>query len=344
MKLKEKSKKIDIIGFIISILIMSIVAFYSLVVFWPLSYKGKPVNFEIKKGSSLSQIALELSEKNIIEDLQTFILAATMMGHEKNIKAGIFSLTDFKSNYNIITQLVDGNPVLKKITFPEGLTIKQISKILENKLNIDKNLFLDLCYNQKFIRSHKINALSLEGFLFPETYYFQNNEKPKIIINKMLKEYKDFFNEKIIYRLKEINFTELQLLTFASIIEGEALYNIERPIISSVYHNRLKKNMRLQADPTIQYIINDSPRRLFKKDLKIQSPYNTYLNKGLPPGPINNPGRESMIAVLEPDKTDFLFFVADGRGYHVFSRNEKEHNIAKKRFKEFRLKMKQNNN
>ena len=344
MKLKKTLKKIDIIGFIISLLIMSIVAFYSLVVFWPLSYKENPVNFEIKKGASLSQIALELSEKNIIDDLQTFILAATMMGHEKNIKAGIFSLTDFKSNYNIITQLVNGNPVLKKITFPEGLTIKQISIMLENKLNVDKKLFIDLCYNQKFIRSNQIKAPSLEGFLFPETYYFQNNEKPIIIIKKMLKEYKDFFNKKIIYRLKEINFTELELLTLASIIEGEALYNIERPIISSVYHNRLKKNMRLQADPTIQYIIKDSPRRLFNKDLKIQSLYNTYLNNGLPPGPINNPGRESMISVLEPDKTDFLFFVADGRGYHVFTRNENEHNIAKKRFKEFRRKMKYNNN
>ena len=158
MKLEEKSKKIDIIGIIISLLIISIVAFYSLVVFWPLSYKGVPIKFEIKKGSSLNQIALELSEKNIIDDLQTFILAATMMGHEKNIKAGIFSLTDFKSNYNIITQLVNGNPILKKITFPEGLSIKQISIILENKLNVDKKLFLDLCYND--IDNESINVIS----------------------------------------------------------------------------------------------------------------------------------------------------------------------------------------
>ena len=122
------------------------------------------------------------------------------------------------------------------------------------------------------------------------------------------------------------------------------MYDVERTKISSVYHNRLNKNMRLQADPTIQYIIDDGPRRLYNRDLKISSPYNTYLNKGLPPGPINNPGRQSMIAVLEPENTDFLFFVADGKGYHVFSRNESEHNVAKKRFKEFRKSMKQMKN
>ena len=340
MNLKAKQNKIDIIGFIFSLIILSSVAFYSLVVFWPLNNKVNSINFEVKKGSSLKEIASNLIEKKIIEDSETFILAATMMGHEKNIRAGIFSLTNFNSNYNLITQLVKGNPVLEKITFPEGLTIFQMSDLLEKKLNINKQSFLDLCYNQKFIKSFNIKSPSLEGFLFPETYYFQKNENPSVIVSKMIKEYKNFFKEKIKYRLKEINFTELELLTLASIIEGEALYDIERTVISSVYHNRLNKNMRLQADPTIQYIIDDSPRRLYNKDLKIPSPYNTYLNKGLPPGPINNPGRESMLAVLEPDSTDFLFFVADGRGYHVFTRNESEHNIAKKRFKEFRKSMK----
>ena len=344
MYLKEKQNKIEIIGFIFSLIILSTVAFYSLVVFWPLNNKIESINFEVKKGSSLKQIAEDLIEKKIIEDSQTFVLAATMMGHEKSIRSGIISIRNLNSNYNLITELVKGNPVLEKITFPEGLTINQISNLLEKKLNINKQDFLDLCNNKKFIKSFDIKASSLEGFLFPETYYFQKNEKPDVIINKMIKEYKIFFKQNIAYRLKEINFTELELLTLASIIEGEALYDVERTKISSVYHNRLNKNMRLQADPTIQYIIDDGPRRLYNKDLKISSPYNTYLNKGLPPGPINNPGRQSMIAVLEPENTDFLFFVADGKGYHVFSRNESEHNVAKKRFKEFRKSMKQMKN
>lgn len=344
MYLKEKQNKIEIIGFIFSLIILSTVAFYSLVVFWPLNNKIESINFEVKKGSSLKQIAEDLIEKKIIEDSQTFVLAATMMGHEKSIRSGIISIRNLNSNYNLITELVKGNPVLEKITFPEGLTINQISNLLEKKLNINKQDFLDLCNNKKFIKSFDIKASSLEGFLFPETYYFQKNEKPAVIINKMIKEYKIFFKQNIAYRLKEINFTELELLTFASIIEGEALYDVERTKISSVYHNRLNKNMRLQADPTIQYIIDDGPRRLYNKDLKISSPYNTYLNKGLPPGPINNPGRQSMIAVLNPENTDFLFFVADGKGYHVFTRNQSEHNVAKKRFKEFRKSMKQMKN
>ena len=130
MNLKAKQNKIDIIGFIFSLIILSSVAFYSLVVFWPLNNKVNSINFEVKKGSSLKEIASNLIEKKIIEDSETFILAATMMGHEKNIRAGIFSLTNFNSNYNLITQLVKGNPVLEKITFPEGLTIFQISELL----------------------------------------------------------------------------------------------------------------------------------------------------------------------------------------------------------------------
>ena len=132
MNLKAKLNKIDIIGFIFSLIILSSVAFYSLVVFWPLNNKVNSINFEVKKGSSLKEIASNLIEKKIIEDSETFVLAATMMGHEKNIRAGIFSLTKFNSNYNLITQLVKGNPVLEKITFPEGLTVFQMSDLLSS--------------------------------------------------------------------------------------------------------------------------------------------------------------------------------------------------------------------
>jgi len=137
-------------------------------------------------------------------------------------------------------------------------------------------------------------------------------------------------------RARELGLKELEIITLASIIEGEALYDVERPIISGVYHNRLQKRMKLQADPTIQYIIKDGPRRLLNKDLKIKSPYNTYLNKGLPPGPINNPGKESIIAALFPNENEYLYFVARGDGFHKFSKTEKEHLIAKKKFQKIR--------
>ena len=129
-------------------------------------------------------------------------------------------------------------------------------------------------------------------------------------------------------------------MTLASIIEGEAIYDSERAKISAVYHNRLKIGMKLQADPTIQYIIPDSPRRLLNKDLKIRSPYNTYLNRGLPPGPINSPGKSSILAALYPEKNDFLYFVATGDGYHTFTTNEKDHNKAKRKLQKLRRALK----
>jgi|TARA_B100001105_G_scaffold79331_1_gene62840 UPF0755 protein len=156
----------------------------------------------------------------------------------------------------------------------------------------------------------------------------------------MVEEYKKNFNDDLRMRMKDIGMTEREVITLASIIEGEAIYNRERPVIAGVYHNRLKLGMRLQADPTIQYIVEDGPRRLLKKDLKIDSPYNTYLNYGLPPGPINNPGLESIKAALYPADTEYLYFVARGDGYHNFSRTEEEHNKAKREFQKLRRKVK----
>ena len=137
-----------------------------------------------------------------------------------------------------------------------------------------------------------------------------------------------------------MNLTQHQIVTLASIIEGEAIYDSERPIISAVYHNRLKKGMKLQADPTVQYIIKDGPRRLLNKDLRIKSLYNTYRHQGLPPGPINSPGFESLNAALYPEENDFLYFVAKGDGYHTFSKNEKDHEKAKRAFQRVRRKVK----
>jgi UPF0755 protein len=155
----------------------------------------------------------------------------------------------------------------------------------------------------------------------------------------MVSEYQDHISDDMRNRITELGFSELQLITLASIIEGEAIYDEERKNISSVYHNRLNKGMRLQADPTIQYIIKDGPRRLLNKDLNIESPYNTYLNEGLPIGPINNPGLKSILAALYPAESEYIYFVAKGDGYHTFSRTQKEHNFAKRKLNRLRKKV-----
>ena len=329
-----------ILGFILSLLVLFGVSFYSLIVFWPLPELASPLTIKVEKGASLKEIGEDLKEKKVINDSQTFVLAARIMGHETSIRAGLFSLSDLRSNYHIVQQLVNGTPVLKKITIPEGMRKEQIATAFQDALGLDRRVFISLCEDKKFIQSLGLQVSSLEGFLFPNTYHFHENETSIRIIQTMVLEYQKLFNNELKHRLSDLGLTELEMVTLASIIEGEAIYDSERPLISSVYHNRLKKGMRLQADPTIQFIIDDGPRRLLKKDLKIQSPYNTYKIYGLPPGPINSPGRESLLAALLPVDADFLFFVANGEGYHTFSKTEKEHNIAKKKFQRYRKSLK----
>ncbi|MBH30759.1 MAG: aminodeoxychorismate lyase [Candidatus Marinimicrobia bacterium] len=327
-------------GFALLILVLSGVAFYSLVVFWPLPEVDSPVTIKVKKGASLKEIGDDLQAKNVITDSETFVIATRMMGHETTIRAGVFALSDLRSNYHIVQQLVNGTPILRKITIPEGMKKEQVAAIFQDKLEIDEETFISLCKDVDFIKSLGIEGSSLEGFLFPDTYQFFEGESTERIIETMVSQYQKLFKEELGHRLEVYGLTELEMVTLASIIEGEAIYDSERPLISSVYHNRLNIKMRLQADPTIQYIINDGPRRLLKRDLKIESPYNTYLNYGLPPGPINSPGLESLRAAVSPADADFLFFVANGEGYHTFSRTEAEHNVAKKKLQRHRRKVK----
>ena len=243
-------------------------------------------------------------------------------------------------NFDIINQLVNGIQVNKKVTILEGWTIPIIAKELEEKLGVDANEFENACRNELLLWKWGIEGVSIEGYLFPDTYQFSDDEEVQDIIGRMIEQYQSQITTDLRKRMAELGMAEKEVLTLASIIEGEAIYNRERPIISGVYHNRLNMGMRLQADPTIQYIVEGAPRRLLNKDLKIKSPYNTYLNKGLPPGPINSPGKKSLIAALYPEENNYIFFVARGDGYHTFSINERQHNIAKKQFQNIRNKYK----
>ena len=200
--------------------------------------------------------------------------------------------------------------------------------------------FPSISKSPKFLSKNGIEASSLEGYLFPDTYFFFEGDTPKSVLSHLVSKYKEFWNQTYRNRAAKLNMNENQVVTLASIIEGEAIYNSERGKISGVYHNRMKIGMKLQADPTIQYIIPDGPRRLLNRDLRIESPYNTYLNYGLPPGPINSPGKNSLVAALYPEENDFLFFVATGDGYHTFTTNENDHNKAKRKLQKLRRQLK----
>ena len=188
-------------------------------------------------------------------------------------------------------------------------------------------------YSKEIIQDFNIKGKSLEGYLYPDTYYLYHDSSPDEIINILLTEFWKRFDKNLINRTNQLGLSVHQVVTLASIIEGEAMLSSERKTISSVYHNRLKINMKLQADPTIQYIIPGPPKTLSIRDLRIKSDYNTYQNYGLPPGPINNPGIESIIAALYPEDTNFLYFVAQGDGSHAFTTNEKDHEEAKRIYK-----------
>ena len=310
--------------------------FYGVLLLWP---QGNPYDFvkvTIPKGASLNEVGITLKNNNIIHNKQSFQLAVKILGYEKDIPAGRFRIEKASTNYAIIDQLVNGKQLTKKVTIREGWTISMIAKELDEKLGIKTHFFEDATHNKNLLDKWGIQAKSFEGYLFPNTYQFNENESPSDIINVMVQEYKRNLSDEMLVQMNQIKMSEQEVLTLASIIEGEAIYDKERAIISGVYHNRLKKGMRLQADPTIQYILEDGPRRLLNRDLKIVSPYNTYLNKGLPPGPINNPGIESIKAALFPTESDYLYFVARGDGYHTFSKTEKQHNKAKRDFQKVR--------
>jgi UPF0755 protein len=210
------------------------------------------------------------------------------------------------------------------VTIPEGFRARQIARTLRREIGIDSAKFMDLCTNAAEFGLPARTA-SLEGYLFPETYDFSWHENEHDIIETMVNQYRLFFEDSLKLRAKMMKLSVNDVMTMASIVEGEAVKDEERPVIAGLYYNRMKKKMRLEADPTVQYVIQDGPRRLTYNDLKTDSPYNTYRKAGLPPGPINNPGRASILAALYPAKHQFLFFVADGNGGHVFAKTYDEH-------------------
>ena len=335
----ERSQKSIIVYLIFSV---SIIIATSLVTvfYWPQNNINKEIKITINHGESLSVISKKLQKKGVITNENIFEVATKIRGLDTSIPVGTFLMQNVKVNHDIINRLVFGNPERKKVTLLEGWNIKQTSNHLSKEMGFDYNTIVEIINNTSFINSLGIKSQSLEGYLYPDTYYFFEGENVNSVIKRLVKEYKYFWTDSNITKASSISLTQHQILTLASIIEGEAIYDSERPIISAVYHNRLKRGMKLQADPTVQYIIKDGPRRLLIKDLRIKSPYNTYLYEGLPPGPINSPGFKSLSAALYPDKNDYLYFVAKGDGYHTFSKNEKEHERAKRAFQRVRKKVK----
>lgn len=295
--------------------------------FLPIGYKvNEPFVFEVKKGETFNSISDRLYDIGIVRNKFVFKVAAMILGAENKIKAARFKINNGLSYLDLIELLVFGPAdYLKTVKIYNGSMMKNIAVTLSQELKVDTTEFFNLVYDKKFLSSLNINANSLEGYLLPGTYNIYENSSAEEVITILNNALNEFWNDSLDNQTKKFNFDKHQILTLASIIEGETNYTQEMDTISAVYHNRLRIGMKLQADPTIQYALNGGWRRILYSDLKIESPYNTYKYYGLPPGPINNPGREAIIAALYPADVDYLFFVADGTGKHKFARTYNEH-------------------
>ena len=300
-----------------------------------LSVNNREVNssvITIEKGMSLNSVSHLLLENEIIVNQNIFKLKVITRGLASKIPTGRFLINGKISDAILIDLIFNKGPIKLKLTIPEGSQSKNLFKDINTLLNTDYD-FNKYFNSTEILEQYQVDASSLEGYLYPDTYYLFHDSSPEEIIDILLSEFWKKFDENLQDRANQLGFSVHEVVTLASIIEGEAMLDSERSTISSVYHNRLKINMKLQADPTIQYIIPGPPKTLSNRDLRIKSDYNTYQNYGLPPGPINNPGIASIKAALYPEDTNFLFFVAQGDGSHAFTTNEKDHEEAKRIYK-----------
>jgi UPF0755 protein len=291
----------------------------------PLSHDASlPV--DIPRGSALGMVADSLAENGIIRDRYVFMFLARISGNAGKLKSGLYQFPQRLSAAEALSILVAGShQAIRRVTIREGLTIRRIAAILEKQLGLSADTIIKLSRDRTFIDSLGLDVTYLEGYLLPDTRDFRYDATEAQVLERLVAEMLAVFTPEYRRRLDVINFSLHQLLTMASLVEGETRVAEERARVAGVYYNRLRRGMLLQADPTIQYIIPDAPRRLLYSDLAINSPYNTYMYRGLPPGPVNNPGREAIHAALHPEEHGYYYFVADGSGGHRFSRNYDEH-------------------
>ena len=296
------------------------------------SHPAAEYRLTVKPGSSLIQVARKLATKKVIRSPLPLRLLAHLQNQETAIQAGQYSFTLPATPSEVLQRLVSGDVVQISVTIPEGFNLQQIADRMEQMGIAEQNALLSAARNPALLKEFGIDAQSLEGYLFPETYRFAPGIGEFKLLHMMVAE-----NRRQLERLQKI-LTEKpsleihQLLTLASIIQKETGLEEEMPLISAVFHNRLKRNILLQTDPTVIYGIENFNGNLTRKDLQRPSPYNTYLNRGLPPGPIASPGFKALLAAAQPAESSYLYFVARGDGSHQFSNSLVEHNRAVRKF------------
>ncbi len=304
---------------------------------WILSVPG-PLRFtsrvvDVPAHKSIVQMAEILDDAGVIRSRVGFVLLALARGSFRSLKAGEYQIPQGTNTVKVL-ELLEGGKVLQHlVTFQEGSTLGELARQLESERLAPAEDILRVANDAVFLKTLDVQADSVEGYLFPDTYQFVKGMTPEEILARMVARMREKISPEILAEARQREMTTHQLLTLASIIEKEAVESSEMPLISAVFWNRLKRDMPLQADPTVQYAVGKDRKRLTREDLQVDSPYNTYRRQGLPPGPIASPGRAAIHAAVRPASVKYLYFVAMDDRFHTFSTNLADHNAAVARYR-----------
>ena len=311
----------------VRIFLMISLLWYLVCLFVPPGQGSVVCDISFPAGSGIRRLANELKSCGVIRSSWHFVLMTRLRGDAHRLKAGEYRFNNNMTPDVILRKIVAGDVDYRKFTLPEGYSMYQAAELLEQKGYFKRDAFLEKCRDKALIARLGLNEASAEGYLYPATYNLSRGGSEEQLLEQMVGQF-----NKAYAGIQEgegtRRFSRHEIVTLASIIEKEAVSSNEKPLISSVFHNRLRIGMPLQSDPTAVYGVRAFTGKVSKADIQRPSPYNTYLNKGLPPGPIGNPGVDAVKAAMTPAKTDYLYFVARQDGTHQFSRNLEEHNRA----------------
>ncbi|HAJ26728.1 MAG TPA: endolytic transglycosylase MltG [Syntrophus sp. (in: bacteria)] len=323
--------------FILGLLILSSLLFVNFAN-QPVGPSSKTILIDIPRGTGFLKIIDILDNAGLIENKPFFYTLAIMKGAVRQIKAGEYEFSGAMPPVDIIDKLVKGDTKFYRITIPEDFTVKEIAaRLAANKL-VPEKTFLKLAFDQNFVKTLNVPGKTMEGYLYPETYKLDRSMGSKEIIQIMNQQFWKRFTPDLRQRAAAMGMTITEVVTLASLIGKETGFKDEKPLVSAVFHNRLKKGMKLQSDPTAVYNLDDFDGKIRKSHLLRDTPHNTYRNKGLPPGPIANPDIDSLTAALYPARVDYLYFVANNNGSHQFSLTLIDHHQAVSKYQILRKK------
>lgn len=303
---------------------------------WVVNYASTPIDttktatvlVDIPTGTSFMKVTKILRDAGLVENRILFYGLVIVKRGTRSIRAGEYEFSTSISPYELVDKLIHGEIKNYRVIIHEDYTLKEVAVRLKEYKLIDEKVFFELAENQVFLSSLGIQGSSIEGYLFPDTYFFNRSMSTRQIMRMMVDRFWSKIPPEMINKAAQKGLNTHQLVTFASLVGKETGYSAEKPMIAAVFYNRLKKGMPLQSDPTAVYDLKDFNGKVLRSHYKRESPYNTYIIRGLPPGPIANPGLDSFRAVLNPTQVDYLYFVSQKDGTHFFSSSLDAHNIA----------------